>query len=85
MEIIIEKLKKKDLKEAVSLYDNTYSTITDTKKALKIFDEMDKNPLYHLVVAKNSSEIVGFAMLVKSYDIVENCKPFLSVWNFVVK
>lgn len=40
--------------------------------------------MYHNVVAKVDGKIVGFAMVILNYDIVDKLKPFLTVWNFVV-
>lgn len=50
-----------------------------------IYDKIDDNPLYHNIVAKVDGEIVGFATVMIHYDIVEELKPFLTVWNFGVK
>ncbi len=54
-------------------------------KLFSIYDKIDDNPLYHNIVAKVDGKIVGFATVMIHYDIVEELKPFLTVWNFGVK
>ncbi len=85
MNLIIEKLKKEDLKEAINIYDNNYNLKTNYKKLLTIYEEIYNNPAYHNIVAKVNGEIVGLATIIINYDIVEELKPFLTIWNFGVK
>ena len=65
MEISVEKLQRKDLKEAILVYDQNHHLKTNIDKLFSIYDKIDDNPLYH--------------------NIVEELKPFLTVWNFGVK
>lgn len=85
MEIIIEKLKKEDLKEAISIYDENHNLTTDYDKLMSIYDKIYNNSAYHNIVAKVNGKIVGLATVITNYDIVEELKPFLTVWNFGVK
>lgn len=85
MEVIIEKLKKEDLKEAISIYDNNHKLVTDYNKLFSMYDSIYNNPAYHNIVAKVNNEIVGLATVIINYDIVEQLKPFITVWNFGVK
>lgn len=85
MEVIIEKLRKEDLKEAISIYDENHKLTTDYNKLLSIYDEIYNNPAYHNIVAKIDNKIVGLATVIINYDIVEQLKPFLTIWNFGVK
>ncbi len=85
MEVIIEKLKKDDLKEAISIYDNNHKLVTDYNKLFSMYDSIYNNPAYHNIVAKVNNEIVGLATVIINYDIVEQLKPFITVWNFGVK
>lgn len=85
MEISVEKLQRKDLKEAILVYDQNHHLKTNIDKLFSIYDKIDDNPLYHNIVAKVDGEIVGFATVMIHYDIVEELKPFLTVWNFGVK
>lgn len=85
MEVIIEKLKKEDLKEAISIYDNNHKLVTDYNKLFSMYDSIYNNPAYHNIVAKVNNEIVGLATIIINYDIVEQLKPFITVWNFGVK
>lgn len=85
MEVIIEKLKKEDLKEAINIYDKNHKLTTDYNKLLKVYEDIYNNDAYHNIVAKVNGEIVGLATVIINYDIVEQLKPFLTVWNFGVK
>lgn len=81
----IEKLKKEDLEEAISVYDDNHKLETNKNKLYEIFKMINDNPLYHNIVAKQDEEIVGFATMIMNYDFVEECKPFITIWNFGVK
>lgn len=83
--IKIEKLKKEDLEEAISVYDDNHKLKTNKSKLYKIFDTIDNSPLYHNIVAKEDEKIVGFATIIINYDLVEELKPFITVWNFGVR
>lgn len=85
MEITIEKLKKEDLREAISVYDDNHNITTNYEKLINIYDEIYNNSAYHNIVAKINGKIVGLATVITNYDIVEELKPFLTVWNFGVK
>lgn len=85
MKVLIEKLKQKDLVAAINIYDKNYSTTTDYNKLLTIYNEIYNNSAYHNIVAKVNNEIVGLATVIINYDIVEQLKPFLTVWNIGVK
>lgn len=85
MRVIIEKLKKDDLKEAINIYDSNYNLVTDYDKLFSTYDSIYSNPAYHNIVAKVNNEIVGLATIIINYDIVEQLKPFITVWNFGVK
>ena len=84
MNIEIEKLRKEDLKEAVSIYDENHSLKTNYEKLFSIYDEIYNNKAYHNIVAKINGKIVGLATVIINYDIVEDLKPFLTIWNFGV-
>lgn len=84
MDIIVEKLSKKDLKDAINIYDENHNTKTNYDKLIRNFDKIDKNENYHNIVAKLDNKIVGMATVIKNYDIVEELKPFLTVWNLGV-
>ena len=85
MEISIEKLKKEDLKEAISIYDDNHNLTTNYDKLINIYDKIYDNSAYHNIVAKINGKIVGLATVIINYDIVEELKPFLTVWNFGIK
>ena len=85
MDIIIEKLQKEDLKEAVGIYDDNHNLSTNYKKLLDTYDQIYNNPAYHNIVAKVDGKIVGLATIIINFDIVEELKPFLTVWNFGVR
>lgn len=85
MDIVIEKLKKDDLREAIDIYDNNHKLKTNYEKLLKIYDKIYNNPAYHNIVAKLDGKIVGLATIIINYDIVEELNPFLTIWNFGIK
>lgn len=85
MKITIEKLKHEDLKEAISIYDENHKLTTDYDKLLKVYSDIYNNPAYHNIIAKVDGKIVGLATIIINYDIVEELKPFLTIWNFGIK
>lgn len=85
MNLIIEKLEKEDLKEAISIYDDNHNLKSNYKRLLEVYDNIYNNPAYHNIVAKIDNKIVGLATIIINYDIVEELKPFLTIWNFGVK
>lgn len=85
MKVRVEKLQRKDLKEAIEVYDENHQLKTNMNILFSIYDKIDENPLYHNIVAKVDEKIVGFATVMIHYDIVEELRPFLTVWNFGVK
>lgn len=85
MDIVIEKLKRQDLKEAISIYDENHNLKTNFDELIKRFQKIDENPAYWNIVAKLDKKIVGFATVIVNYDIVEELKPFVTVWNFGIR
>ena len=85
MNLKIEKLKKEDLKEAIQIYDDNHNLKSNYDKLIKTYDEIYNNKAIHNIIAKLDNEIVGLATVIINYDIVEELKPFLSIWNFGVK
>lgn len=85
MKVRVEKLQRNDLKEAIEVYDENHQLKTNMNILFSIYDKIDENPLYHNIVAKVDEKIVGFATVMIHYDIVEELRPFLTVWNFGVK
>lgn len=74
--LIIEKLKKEDLKEAVSIYDTNHNLTTNYDKLFKEYEKIYNNPDYHNIVTKIDNKIVGLATIVVNHDIVEELKLF---------
>ena len=85
MNITIEKLEEKDLKDAINLYDTNRRIRTNYDKLLSIYSDIYNNPAYHNIVAKVDGKVVGLATIIINYDIVDKLKPFLTIWNFGVK
>ena len=82
--LIIEKLKKEDLREAISIYDDNHNIKTNYEKLFKEYDKIYNNPDYHNIVAKLNGKIVGLATIVINHDIVEELNSFITVWNLGV-
>lgn len=82
--LIIEKLQKSDLREAISIYDSNHNLKTNYEKLFQEYDKIYNNPDYHNIVVKLDGKIVGMATIVITRDIVEELHPFLTVWNLGV-
>lgn len=82
--LIIEKLQKSDLKEAISIYDSNHNLKTNYEKLFQEYNKIYNNPDYHNIVVKLDGKIVGMATIVINHDIVEELHPFLTVWNLGV-
>lgn len=85
MDIIVEKLKISDLEIALNIYDDNHNSKSNIKLARTKFKEYDECPNMHNIVAKLDGEVVGFATVIINYDIVDELKPFLTIWNVGVK
>lgn len=85
MNLVIEKLKKEDLKEAINIYDENHKIKSNYQKSISAYNSIYNNPAYHNIVAKLDDKIVGFTTIIINYDIVEESKPFLTIWNFGIK
>lgn len=82
--LVIEKLEKKDLKEAIAIYDDNHNVKSNYEKLFKEYDNIYNNPDYLNIVAKLDGKIVGMATVIVNHDIVEELLPFLTVWNLGV-
>lgn len=82
--LIIEKLQKRDLEEAISIYDDNHGLKTNIQKLYREYDKIYDDPNYHNIVARLDGKIVGLATIVINRDIVEELHPFLTVWNLGV-
>lgn len=85
MDIIVEKLKISDLEAALNIYDDNHNSKSNIALARTKFKEYDECPNMHNIVAKLDGEVVGFATVIINYDIVDELKPFLTIWNVGVK
>ena len=74
MNVVIEKLEKKDLKEAISIYDENHSLKTNYEKLLAIYEDIYNNKAYHNIVAKINGKIVGLATIIINYDYTKYMK-----------
>jgi len=82
--LIIEKLKKEDLKEAVFIYDSNHNPTTNYDKLIRGYDKIYNNLDYYNIVAKLDNKILGLSTVVVNHDIIKELPPFLTVWNFGV-
>lgn len=85
MDIIVEKLKMSDLEAAIKIYDDNHNSKSNIELAKSKFKEYDECPHMHNIVAKIDGEVVGFATIIINYDVVNELKSFLTVWNVGVK
>ena len=92
MDILIEKLEKRDLKEAISIYDNNHNLKTDYEKLLNTYDNIYNNPAYHNIVAKINGEVVGLASIIINFGVKKEyrrqkigTKMFEYIYDFAKK
>lgn len=83
-DVVIEKLTKEDLDEFVKIYDDNHGVKTNKDNLDNQFEKLNINEAYYNIVAKINNKVVGMATVIKNYDIVEELKPFLTVWNLGV-
>ena len=86
--IEIRKSNKKDLTQLPFLYRQNYfgdtGVKTDVEGMLKKFKKLQRNKDYIFVSAMDGEKLVGFCQGVLNYEIIENQKPVLTLWNFRV-
>ena len=84
----IRRTKLSDLVGLPSLYRQNYcgetDTGTDVKGMLKKFKKLVKNKDYIFLSAVDSDKLIGFCEGVLNYEIIENQRPVLTIWNMRV-
>lgn len=84
--ITIDKIKRSDLVELASLYEELLGEKTNMENMKESFSRIDSNPDYMLVGAKDSEEkLLGSVLGIICHDIVGECKPFMVIDNVIVK
>ena len=81
----IRRTQKTDLEQLPYLYRQNYcgetDAHTDVQGMLKKFKKLQRNKDYVFVSAVEEDKLVGFCEGVLNYEIIENQKPVLTVWN----
>ena len=81
----IRKTKLEDLKDLPHLYRQNYcgetNVKTDVDGMIKKFKELEKNRDYVFISAVENDKLIGFCEGVLNYEIIENQKPVLTIWN----
>lgn len=85
MNIIFEKTNENDLETIAKLYDLERPITTNREKMYQTFAKIKNNPDYYIIVAKQNTEIVGFANVFIHQDIFEENKPFMTIWSVRIK
>ena len=84
----IRKTKISDLEQLPHLYRQNYNgetdAHTDVKGMIKKFKQLQKNKDYVFVSAVESEKLIGFCEGVLNYEIIENQRPVLTIWNMRV-
>ena len=84
----IRKTFKTDLVQLPYLYRQNYcgetSAETNVKGMVKKFKKLAKNKDYIFVSAVEGNKLVGFCGGVLNYEIIENQRPVLTLWNMRV-
>lgn len=84
----IRKTKKIDLAQLPHLYRQNYmgetNAETDVQGMIKKFKKLCKNKDYIFVSAVEGDTLVGFCQGVLNYEIIENQRPVLAIWNMRV-
>ena len=82
------KTKISDLAQLPNLYRQNYmgetSAETNISGMIKKFKMLSKNKDYIFVSAIEGNTLVGFCEGVLNYEIIENQKPVLTIWNMRV-
>ena len=81
----IRKTKLEDLKDLPHLYRQNYcgetDVQTDVQGMIKKFKKLNKNKDYIFISAVENQKLIGFCEGVLNYEIIENQKPVLTIWN----
>ena len=84
----IRRTKLKDLKDLPELYRQNYNgetnAKTDEKCMMKKFKKLVKKRDYIFLSAVEGEKLIGFCEGVLNYEIIENQRPVLTIWNMRV-
>lgn len=84
--IKIEKANYSDIEDLTKLYEELLGRETNLEKFNEIFNLIDSNNNYTLVIAKDEDKnIVGSILGIICYDLGGDCKPFMVIENLIVK
>ena len=81
--MIIEKATPGDAEALAPLMEQLMSEPAHPDKIAQILAQIEKNPAYYLLVAREEGRIFGTMMGIVCYDISVNCDPFMVVENVV--
>jgi ribosomal protein S18 acetylase RimI-like enzyme len=84
-DIVITYMQQKDLQYIPELYKEYGNRNTDIQKMYDEYKRLQDNKDYLFIVAKDNEKVVGFMSVIINHDIVEQCKPFITIWNVRVK
>ena len=79
--MIIEKATPGDAEALAPLMEQLMSEPAHPDKIAQTLAQIEKNPAYYLLVAREEGRILGTMMGIVCYDISVNCDPFMVVEN----
>jgi len=81
----IDKLKKQEIPEILELYKELSEYENKIATSEEVFDMMDSDKNYYLLVAKENDKIIGTVLGIVCYSIPLVGTPFMVVEDVVVK
>lgn len=84
MNLTYKKIDINNCEEVVKIYDDNHNLKTDIEKLKNQIIKLDNNPDYYNMVVFLNDEIVGMFTAIVNQDIVQDLKPFITIWNLGV-
>lgn len=82
--IQIGRITQEDLIHLKQIYEELIEEPTDLASLEKQFKELDRDPHYYLLGAKDGDELAGTVMGVICRDLIADSRPFMVIENVIV-
>jgi len=82
---MIEKLQRRDIPSLLELYKELTSFKNSPEKSLEIYDRVENNENYLILVAKENDAVIGTALAIVVDSLSVGGKPFMVIEAVVVK
>ncbi|MGL5867883.1 GNAT family N-acetyltransferase [Clostridium chrysemydis] len=83
--MVVEKLKKEDIKELLELYKELIDTKNDISISKETYEKILKDDNYYLAVLKKDNIILGSALAVSCFNLSMGGCTFIVVEDVIVK